>query len=364
MNKQSKIIITGGSGFIGSYIVRQLLKSGYAEIVCFKRSTSDLSLLGEAASKVVWHDVDLLDVDALADHIVDAKAIIHAAALVSFSPGDEQALYQFNIEGTANLVNAALDAGIEKFVHVSSIATLTRTNNGDLVDESTDTDGAKMNSPYAISKYKSEMEVWRAGGEGLPVSIINPSLVIGSGFWNRGSASMFKQVHQGLSFYPKGTTGFVDVRDVARAVHKLLEVDLVQERFLISGENRSYLEVLHMISSELDMKTPAIKLNPMLNELAFMLSKMGTMFSSDAKVITRSSLRNAAKTYLFDNQKSQSTLGLTYTPIEQTIAQTCKQLVGVASQGFPPSPCPYNRQPMRQLQYLVIGRHDKRARKI
>ena len=95
-----------------------------------------------------------------------------------------------------------------------------------------------------------------------------------------------------------------------------------------------------MISSALEMKTPSIKLNPIFNELAFMLSKVGTMFSSDAKVITRSSLRNAAKTYLFDNQKSQSTLGLTYTPIEQTIAQTCKQLVGVANQGFPPIALP------------------------
>ncbi|NND08856.1 MAG: NAD-dependent epimerase/dehydratase family protein [Saprospiraceae bacterium] len=340
MNKQFKIIITGGSGFIGSYIVRQLLEAGYKDLHCFKRASSDLRLLGNQVSSVSWHDVDLLDIVSIANHIEDASIIIHAAALVSFAPSDKRELLQFNIEGTSNLVNAALDANIEKFIHISSIATLARNKLGKPINESTDAMGTKVSSPYAISKFRSEMEVWRGGGEGLPISILNPSLVIGSGIWNRGSASMFKQVFQGLSFYPSGTTGFVDVRDVARAVLHLMEKEVYQERFLISGENRSYQEILQLISTELGVRSPSIRLNAILNEVAFLFSKMTSMLTSDAKVITRDSLRNASKTYLFDNSKSKAMLDLNYIPIAQTIRQTCEQLKVAADNGYPPTALP------------------------
>ncbi len=342
MYKQSKVIVTGGSGFIGSYIVRNLLQQGYNDILCFKRPTSDLALLGEAAQSARWQDVDLLDVCTLQDHLKDAQVIIHAAALVSFAPADKAELLKFNVQGTANLVNVALDCDIKKFIHISSIASLSRSADQSLITESTETDGVKVLSPYAISKYKSEIEVWRAGGEGLPIAILNPSVVVGSGFWSRGSASFFRQVLGGMPFYPQGSTGFVDVRDVAKAVILLLESDIEQQRFLISSENRSYLDVLSQIAWQLDVKPPSIRLNPFLNELAFMASKIGSLFSSDAKVITRGSLRNASKNYLFDNRKSVAKLGMRYIPIEQTIAATCQQLKIAAKNAFQPAYLPSN----------------------
>ena len=320
--------------------MRQLLAAGYKDLHCFKRASSDLRLLGDLATKVSWHDIDLLDIVSIARHIKDASAIIHAAALVSFAPSDKRELLQFNIEGTANLVNASLDTSIEKFIHISSIATLARNKVGKLINESTDAMGSRISSPYAISKFRSEMEVWRGGGEGLPISILNPSVVIGSGIWNRGSASMFKQVFKGLSFYPSGTTGFVDVRDVARAVLPLLEKEIHQERFLISGENRSYQEILRLIATELGVRTPSIRLNSILNEVAFLFSKLTVMLSSDAKVITRASLHSASETYLFDNTKSKAILDLDYIPIAQTIKQTCQQLKLAAVSGYPPSALP------------------------
>ncbi len=327
MRKDKHILITGGTGFIGSYIIRTLVRAGYNNITAIKRPSSSLALLGPIADQVQWVDCDLLDVVGIYDITAESNAVIHCGAMVSFAKGDADKLMKVNVEGTANMVNAAIQHQVERFVHISSIASFERKPNEKIIDESTGWEDGKLTTYYARSKYHAEMEVFRGGGEGLSIGILNPSLVLGAGFWSQGSASIFKQIHEGLKFYPKGSTGFVDVRDVANATVLLLEKKIENERFIINGHNLSYKLVFDSIATALSVKKPTILLTPLLNEIAYWQFKMKSALGLSSKVLTRASIRNASYDFAFDNTRSMERLGLSYTPMEKTIQDTATALL-------------------------------------
>ena len=129
-------------------------------------------------------------------------------------------MQKINIEGTANLMNVALDSNIKKCVYISSVATLGYEEDT-IIDESSYFKHQNKNSNYAITKYYAEQEVWRAAAEGLKVVIVNPSIIFGPGNWNKGSSQIFKKIFNGLRFYSEGGSGYVDVVDEADAVLKL-----------------------------------------------------------------------------------------------------------------------------------------------
>jgi nucleoside-diphosphate-sugar epimerase len=340
MDKSGRILVTGGTGFIGSYILRLLVDQGYEHIIATRRKQSKMDLVEPVIEKVGWYEVDLLDSPGVYEVVEQVDFVIHAAAIVSFDHNDTSRLLKVNVEGTSNLVNACLEYGVKKFIHVSSIAVFSRKPGAQTITEETTWDYQYPNTNYAISKYKSEMEVWRAGSEGLPIAIINPSLVLGSGFWEMGSASLFKKIYQNLKFYPTGINGFVDVRDVAKAVLILLENPIEYQRFIISGENRSYKEIIGLIAKALDKKAPNIAMNVVLRELALLRAWILRRIFGKPEVITRGTLRNAQGTFHFDNSKSKEILGLQYRPIEQTIEESCAQLKVAATNDFSPKYLP------------------------
>lgn len=330
MDKQTRIFMTGATGFIGSYILRTLIASGYRNIVALKRATSKMDLVKPVVDQVEWIEGDLLDTLMMYEVIKDVQVVVHAAAKVSFDRREDQKILKVNEEGTRNLVNASIEFGLEKFIHISSIAVFARRKDNQEIDENTGWDYQVPATDYAISKYKAEMEVWRAGAEGLPVAILNPSLVLGAGFWDSGSASLFKKVYDGLKFYPRGINGFVDVRDVATATLSLLEKSITSERFIISGENRSYQDLINLMAKGLNKDEPSIALNPFLRELALLRAWiLRTVFRKN-EVVSRGTLRNAQHAYFFDSSKSKETLGLQYRSLENTIEETCQLFMEAA----------------------------------
>ena len=337
IDKNALVFVTGGTGFIGSYIVRTLLHLGYTNIRGLKRTTSSLELLGEVADKVYWTDGDLLDREVLEIAVGQSTYIIHAAAIIAFSCRERNKMLKVNIEGTRDLVNIALERGVKKFIHVSSVSALGRPEDSKRINESTAFKFGKRDSYYGRSKYLSEMEVWRAAAEGLDVAIVNPAMVIGSGFWDRGTARVFKHLHDGINFYPDGSIACVDVRDVARMCIQLLESDIDGERFLCAERNFLQKEILGIMALSIDKQPPKRKLNPILGSFAWRAEWLRTLFNRDIPVITKESLRIANHRYEFDNSKSLKFLQFRYTPIEKTIAQTALQFKEAAMNGFKPN---------------------------
>jgi dihydroflavonol-4-reductase len=257
--------------------------------------------------------------------MVGMDAVIHAAAKVSFDAADRSEMFRTNIEGTANVVNLALEAGISKVLHVSSVAALGRTKNGDTVTEEKKWEENAMNTNYALSKYHAEMEVWRGMGEGLNVTVVNPSTILGYGDWNSSSCAIFKNVYNEFPWYTTGVNGFVDVEDVARAIVLLLETDSKGERFILSGENWTFQELLNHIARGLNRKLPYRRATPLMAEIAWRFEKMKSVFTGKASFLTRESARvSQTKTY-FNTSKIMTRLpGFKFTPLPRSIEKACK----------------------------------------
>ena len=337
MDKKSPILVTGATGFVGSYILRTLVASGYLNLSALRRPKSRMDLVKEIENEVNWIEIDLLDSWSIHEVLKGFKGVIHAGAMVSFSRRDRNLMMKVNTEGTANIVNGCLENDVEKLVHVSSIAVFSRKAGKQLINEETPWDHNANNTHYAISKYHAEMEVWRGGSEGLGMAIINPSMILGSGFWEGTSVALFKTVYKTLPFYPGGVNGFVDVRDVASAAIKLLTNDVVNRRYIISGGNYSYRDILGTIATKLNRKAPTIKLTKAVREMAILQSWLRSIFDRDHNAVTREALRNASGNFHFDATRSILDLDMQYRNVELTIAETAAQLLVSAKNGFTPS---------------------------
>jgi nucleoside-diphosphate-sugar epimerase len=198
------ILITGGTGFLGSYIIKELVEKGHTVRAIRRSAKLPFWISKDILDKVEWVDGDILDVVALQDAMEGVSAVIHSAAAVSFNKKDRKQMYQVNVEGTANVVNIALEMNVPRLVHISSVAALGRTVNGLHVNEEKKWEESKTNTHYAISKFKAELHVWRGMSEGLDTVILNPSTILGYGDWKSGSCAIFKQVHDGFKWYTSG----------------------------------------------------------------------------------------------------------------------------------------------------------------
>lgn len=322
----SKILITGGTGFLGAYIIRELVQQGY-QVRALKRSRDLPSFIpAEIFAKVEWVDGDILDVVSLEDAMEGIDTVIHSAAIVSFDPDKERTLYKVNIEGTANVVNIALDKNVRRFVYISSVAALGRTAKESKVTEEKKWTKSKSNTHYAISKYFAEMEVWRAMGEGMDVMVLNPSTILGYGDWNSSSCEIFKTVYNEFPWYTNGVNGFVDVEDVAKVAVALMKCPLKNERFIVSGENWPLRELLYSIADNFGKKRPTKHASPFLMKIAWRLERLKSKFTGNKPLLTKQSARVAQSKTYFDNTKLLNTLpDFSFTPLAQTIEKACRR---------------------------------------
>lgn len=327
------IFITGGTGFLGAYLLRYLVKGSRHTIRALKRKNSSMLLVKDIQDKIEWIEGDVLDNISLEDAMQDVDEVYHCAAVVSFDPKLFPMMHRVNQEGTANVVNTALHLGIKKLVHISSIAALGRFKHISFYDEKVKWDRSPLNSQYAISKYGAEQEVWRGVAEGLNAAVVSPSVIIGSGIWGAGTTTFFDQIWNGLKFYPAGATGFVDVRDVAKFTIQLMESDISNERFVLNGDNWSYRQLFIEIAKATGKKVPTIQTNSLMNGLAWRGDWLRSLLSGKKRLITKEIATHVNRKYTYGNQKSSAFFDFEYTPIRQTLLETSEQYIQSKEQG-------------------------------
>ncbi|HPG09920.1 MAG TPA: SDR family NAD(P)-dependent oxidoreductase [Chitinophagaceae bacterium] len=320
------ILITGGTGFLGSYIIKQLVEKGY-NVRAMRRSTKLPFWIPQAIfKKVEWVDGDVLDVVSLEDAMEGVDTVIHSAAVVSFNKSDRSAMYRVNVEGTANVVNIALEKKVKKLVHVSSVAAIGRNASGGSVNEEKKWEDSKINTHYARSKFKAELHVWRGMSEGLDAIIANPSTILGYGDWHSSSCAIFKQVYEGFKWYTTGTNGFVDVEDTAKAVVMLMESNINSQRFIINAETWPFRQLQNTIAVAFGKKMPARKATPFLLSIAWKLEKIKSLFTGKKPLLTRESARIAKSSTRFENDKILKVLPeFSFTPLAETIQKACEK---------------------------------------
>jgi len=321
------IFVTGGTGLVGSHVLLKLTQQS-REVRALKRGSSCMSICRKVFSyynsnhlfeKINWVDGSINDISSLTSAMKGCHFVLHCAAIVSFLKSDIERLKKTNIEGTANVMNIALSSGIKKVGYVSSIATLGRNSVDRDIDEKSYLQPSVLDSNYAVSKYFAEQEVWRASAEGLDVVIINPSIILGPGNWKKGSSQIFETIHKGLNFYTTGSTGYVDVNDVAEALIQLLFSNIKNERFVVSAENLLYRDCFDRIAIALGKERATIKVTPFLKEIAWRMEAIKSFFTGRRPLVTKETANSAIIKKSFSSAKIQQTIGFQFTDINTTI---------------------------------------------
>lgn len=317
------VLVTGSTGLVGSHLIAALVKAGYNVAALYRTVIPDVPY----KEQVQWVKADILDILSLEDAMHDVQQVYHCAAIVSFSPADVEQMMRTNVEGASNVVNAALTAGVDKLVYVSSVAALGRTNNGEIVNETMQWTEENNTSHYSQSKFLAEMEVWRGIGERLKAAIVNPSIILGNGNWETGSTKLFKSVYEEFPWYSEGTSGFVDVADVVKAMIMLMESNITGERFIVNGINCTYREVFNEIARGFGKKAPNKKVTPLIASLVWRAAAIKSLFSKSKPLVTKETALAALMTTRYDNSKIINHLpGFSFTPLRESIERICKEL--------------------------------------
>ncbi len=310
MNKQTRIAITGATGFLGRHLVSELRAQGFDNLLLLVRDTS----------KVVDCDcveVELTNPRELADALRGVEVLFHLAARVSFSDSDGKQIIETNVEMSSHLVNAALESGVKKIIYTSSIAALGGMKEGKIyIDEKSILEDFSNTSPYGVSKFLSENQIYRAQSMGIDTVVVNPGVILGEG------DTVMSLLSKGLPFYTTGVTGYVDVRDVAKAEVLLMQCDdAVGERFVLVGENLSMRELLAMAGKE-----PRFHASPALMGLMMRLDTFFARLLGYQARLTRSGVRALQSKSYYNGEKLRTYIDFKYTPIQKTVTRALQKL--------------------------------------
>ena len=327
------ILITGITGLVGSFTARRFLEAGY-KVAGLKRVNSDLSLLQDIESQIVWHEGDILDVMSLEKAMTDIDYVIHTAAIVSFAPKDRNRMFKTNIEGTANVVNLCLEKNIKKLCFVSSVAALGRSipnekkaKNVISINEKATWEESPLNSNYAKTKYLAEMEVWRAEAEGLNCVVVNPSLILGEADWNKSSTQLLKYIFDEHKFYPQGNLNYVDVQDVAECILKLIISDISGEKFILSAGEISYKDFFKKVAPKFHKKAPNTLVPSSLTSILWRLEAIRSLFTGNAPLITKETALSSSHSFEYPNEKIKQTLDFEFKSLDESLDRICGKLM-------------------------------------
>lgn len=328
------VLVTGGTGLVGAHLLFRLIaqnvvvKATYRNLdslekvkKVFSYYTNDFQVLFE---RIEWVLGDLNDIPALETAFADITQVYHCAAFISFDPNDYRRLHKINAEGTANIANLCIANNIEKLCYVSSIATLGKPLEKSKVTEDTEWQSQYANV-YARSKYAAEMEVWRASIEGVPVVIVNPGIILGPGFWERGSGSLFTTAAKNSDYYPPGGTGFVSVHDVTRMMISLMESPIKNERFIAVSQNLTFKEVLKKITILLQLTPPTKKLAFWQLEVLWRLDWLRTLFTGGRRKLSKNTVKSLYHTAIYDTTKAKDVLHFTFESVGPILDFCCEK---------------------------------------
>ncbi|NOZ46584.1 MAG: NAD-dependent epimerase/dehydratase family protein [Chlorobi bacterium] len=323
------ILVTGGTGLVGAHLLFFLterdekIRAIYRTEESIKKTKKIFGFYTERVQEKIdsieWIKADITDIIALTEVFKDIKTVYHCAAMVSFVKRDKEKLYNNNVIGTTNIVNLCLENKVKMLCHVSSVASLQKTNNTETVTESTEFDLDRKHSGYALSKHYSEVEVWRGIAEGLNAVIINPSVILGPGEWNSGAGEIFSKIDKGMKFYTEGVTGFVDVKDVCKIMIMLVDKNITNNRFIVNRDNYSYKHIFYEIARQLEKTPPTIKANLVIASVAWRMELLRSFITGKRPVITKDSIKSAFSTTRYSNKKIQEELKIDFIPVEQSI---------------------------------------------
>lgn len=330
-------LVTGATGLVGSNILYLLTQNG-VRLKALKRSTSSVEFVkwvfGLYTSDVEqqfelidWVDADLLDYQSLLEATRGVRTVYHAGAVVSFNPKDSHGILATNVTGTSNLVDACLENGVKELCYASSVAALGGANERGIIDEQCKWDKSRGQTAYARSKFMGENQVWRAHEMGLRTVVVNPTVILGAGRWSSGSGQLFTRVKKGMPFYTNGVSGYVDVRDVANIMVKLMQTTTISgERFVINSQNMSYHDLFCSMAKNFGKKPPRYGVPKWGVDVAYPLIWLGGVLTGRGSALSKANLKSAFLETNYSSRKIADCLGYEFIPVDESVRFICSTL--------------------------------------
>ena len=308
-----KNLVTGATGLIGSTIVRELIKDG-EDVRVLVRKTSDTRNIDNLEVEKVYGDIR--DGDSMAKALKGIETLYYTAAHFSHWVPDKKIPYEINVEGTKTSMAAALKAGVQKIVYTSTNNTMGAHGAEKPADETAEFNHWDTHDHYSISKYLGEIEAKKFAAQGLPIVIVNPTIVIGSrDIKPTPSGQLILAVAKGeMPGYVEGGVNIIDVEDVARGQILAAKKGRVGERYLFGNENMTVSDYFRLISDVAGIKPPTIKIPYHLALAVTYMYELEAYFTKKPPASTASELKIGRKYEYFDCSKAVRELGLPQTP--------------------------------------------------
>jgi dihydroflavonol-4-reductase len=312
-----KALVTGGTGFVGSHVVRELTAQGWAVRVLHRESSKRDALDGLTFESALG---GLGDLDALRRACEGCDRVFHIAAVADYWRADHSAMFEANVKGTANVLQAARETGVSRVVFTSSAAAVGITSDGTPADESLAFNLTPQQMPYGYSKVLAEQVVADAVRGGQHVVTVNPVVVLGPGDLNQISGSLVIEAAQRGRWMPVpgGGVAVVDVRDVARWHVAAAERGRSGERYLLGTENLTHAQLFARIAAAAGTPRPVLHLPDFAAQLAStgvsLGQRLGLRLPVDALQIKLST-----RLIYFDFSKAWSELGPPQVSIRDSI---------------------------------------------
>jgi len=309
------VLVTGGSGFVGSAIVRHLLADGYQVRVLLRSNSPVDNLAGLDVQQVMG---DLTDAASLKNALKGCTSLIHTAADYRLWMSDSAPMYAANVQGTRHIMQAALDAGIERIVYTSSVATLGLHADATAADENTPSSLGDMVGHYKRSKFMAENAVRKMVVEnGLPAVIVNPAMPAGPrDIKPTPSGQMILDCARGrMPAYVNTGLNIVHVDDVAAGHVLALKHGTIGERYILGGENMSLKAILTCVATLAGKRPPRVCLpHNLVLPLAWVVEALARVSGSTHPMMTVDGVRMAKKHMYFSSAKAEKELAYTHRP--------------------------------------------------
>tara|TARA_B100000795_G_scaffold92606_2_gene67727 strand:- start:23203 stop:24216 length:1014 start_codon:yes stop_codon:yes gene_type:complete len=331
------ILVTGGTGLVGSHLLYSLAISG-AKVRAIYRESNSLARVEKVFgyytnieeaktlyNTIEWVLADITNLPALTKAFANCTQVYHCAAMIEFDSKKYETLKKVNVEATANIVNIALLQGVQKLCYVSSIATLGNTTDGKSTTEETPFNQNGDNNVYSLTKYAAEMEVWRGTLEGLKAIIINPGVILGAGSWHRGSGAIISLASKAMPYFTGGTIAVVDVQDVVNCMLLLMKSSVKNERYILVGANMRYQDFTKHLALAFDKKPPTKEIEQWKLLLASTFYFIGNRLFGLKRRLLKTNVKSLYSNTSYSAHKIEACLKFRFTPVAETVIRVVKR---------------------------------------
>jgi dihydroflavonol-4-reductase len=312
-----RALVTGATGCVGANVVAALLALGY-DVRAMRRVTSSLEALDDLDAEPITGDV--LDPPSLLAALHGCELVFHCAAISDYWRSSPERLYQVNVQGTRNVLRAAVETGVKRLVYTSSIGALGVPPPGSLLDESSTLNVPPHRFRYGHSKHLAEQAVREAIERGLDAIIVNLALVMGVRDIHLIGGSTLREVKRGMAWFsPPGGANWIDAETAGLGHVLAAERGRTGERYVLGGENVSHLKALNTIADIVGGIRPQIVLpRPLMGFFALITDGINAVMPG-TPIISGEQMRLSGADLYCDCQKAQQDLGLPHTPFRAAV---------------------------------------------